>query len=49
MEYISLPSANKVAHSDFETQRRCHQKSETGVSVAQKLTCVHQNLKKKHL
>ena len=26
------PSANKAAHSDFETQR-CHQKSKTGVSV----------------
>ena len=29
-----LPSANKGAHSDFETQRRCHQKSKTGKSVA---------------
>ena len=28
------PSANKAAHSGFETQRRCHQKSKTGVSVA---------------
>ena len=28
------PSANKAAHSDFETQRRCHHKSKTGVSVA---------------
>ena len=28
-----LPSANKAAHSGFETQR-CHQKSKTGVSVA---------------
>ena len=27
-------SANKVAHSRFETQRRHHQKSKTGVSVA---------------
>ena len=29
-----LPSANKAAHSGFETQRRRHQKSKTGVSVA---------------
>ena len=28
------PSANKAAHSGFETQRRHHQKSKTGVSVA---------------
>ena len=27
----------KAAHSGFETQRRCHQKSETGVSVAPKM------------
>ena len=27
-------SANKAAHSGFETQRRHHQKSKTGVSVA---------------
>ena len=29
-----LPSANKVAHSDFKPQGRYHQKSKTGVSVA---------------
>ena len=28
------PSANKATHSGFETQRRRHQKSKTGVSVA---------------
>ena len=28
------PSANKVAHSGFETQKRLHKKSKTGVSVA---------------
>ena len=28
------PSANQAAHSGFETQRRRHQKSKTGVSVA---------------
>ena len=31
--HMSLPSANKVAHSGFETQRTRHQKSKTGVSV----------------
>ena len=31
---MPLPSANKAAHSGFETQRRRHQKSKTGVSVA---------------
>ena len=30
---MSLPSANKGAHSGFETQRRHHQKSKIGVSV----------------
>ena len=29
-----LPGMNKAAHSGFETQKRCHQKSKTGVSVA---------------
>ena len=29
-------SANEAAHSDFETQRRRRQKSETGVLVAPK-------------
>ena len=28
-------SVNKTGHSSFETQRRHHQKSETGVSVTQ--------------
>ena len=32
-----LPSVNKAAYSGFETKRRCHQKSETGVSVAPKM------------
>ena len=39
-EHIShtpLQSLNKAAHSGFETQRRHHQKSKTGVSVAQKM------------
>ena len=30
----SLSSVNKAAHSGFETQRRCQQKSKTGVSMA---------------
>ena len=36
-EYVThmpLPSMNKAGHSDFETKRRRHQKSKTGVSVA---------------
>ena len=32
--HTPLPSANKAAHPGFETQRRHHQKSKTGVSVA---------------
>ena len=28
------PSTNKAAHSDFETQKRCHKKSKIEVSVA---------------
>ena len=41
-----LPSVNKAGHSGFETLRRHHQKSKTGVSVApQKRTYVRQNLK----
>ena len=32
--HMPLPSANKAAHSGFETQRICHQKFKTGVSVA---------------
>ena len=31
---MPLSSKNKAAHSGFETQRRRHQKSKTGVSVA---------------
>ena len=41
-----LPSVNKAVHSGFETQRRHYQKSKTGVSVAQKWTCVHQKFQK---
>ena len=34
---MPLLSANKTAHSGFETQRRRHQKSKAGVSVASKM------------
>ena len=48
ISYMSLPSANKAAHSSFETQRRHHQKFETGVSVAPKMDmCPTKILKKK--
>ena len=33
-------SMNKAAHSDFETQRRCHQKSKKGFSGPTKGTYV---------
>ena len=50
-EYItSMPplSANKDAHSGFETQKRRHHKSKTGVSVApQKGLMSYKNFKKK--
>ena len=42
-----LPSSNKAAHSGFETQRRHHQKFETGVSVAPKMDTCPTNIKKK--
>ena len=46
--YFCLRNANKAAHSGFETQRRCHQKSKTGVSVAQKMDmCPPKTLKKR--
>ena len=32
-----LPSMTKATHSGFETQRRRHQKAETGVSVVPKM------------
>ena len=31
---MPLPSKDKAANSGFETQRKCHQKSKTRVSVA---------------
>ena len=44
---MSPPSANKATHSGFDTQRGRHQKSETGVSVTPKWTCVQQKFLKK--
>ena len=45
-----LPSVNKAAHSGFEIQRRHHQKSKTGVSVApQKGLMSSENLKNKNI
>ena len=43
------PSTNKAAHSGFETQRRRHQKSKTGVSVAPKKDLSPPKIKKKLL
>ena len=49
-ELVTCASVNKVAHSGFETQRRRHKKSETGVSVApQKDLCPSKILKGKSL
>ena len=45
--YMPPPSVNKAAHSGFETQRRHHQKSKTGVSMAsQKGLMSSKNFKK---
>ena len=40
------PSVNKDAHSGFETQRRHHQKSKTGLSVAPQKNMSFTNVKK---
>ena len=46
--YVRLCNANKAAHSGFETQRRCHQKSKTGVPAAKKMDmCPPKNFLKK--
>ena len=42
-----LLSVNKIANSGFETQRRRHQKSKTGVSVAPQKGIVSLKNKKK--
>ena len=44
-----LPSANKAADSGCETQKRCHQKSKTGVSVPHKKDLCPPKIKKKEL
>ena len=51
-EHIScmpLPSVNKAALSGFETQRRHHQKSKTGVPVAPQKGLMSSKIKKKHM
>ena len=51
-EHISCvppPSVTKTAHSGFETQRRCHQKSKTVVSVAPQKDLCPPKIKKKDL
>ena len=50
ISHTPLPSMNMAAHSDFETQSRCHQKSKTGLLVApQKRLLSSKNfLKKRH-
>ena len=49
ISHMLPPSVKNAAHSGFETQRRHHQKSETGVSVAPKMDmCPTKNFKKKH-
>ena len=48
VHYVCLRNANQAAHSGFETQRRRHQKSITGVPVAPKKDmCPPKTLKKK--
>ena len=46
--HTSQPSMNKAAHSGFETQRRNHQKSKTGVSVAPQKRLISSKIKKKN-
>ena len=41
-----LPNANRVVHSGFETQRRRHQKSKLGVSVAPQKGLMSSKIKK---
>ena len=48
ISHMPLQSSNKAADSGFETQRRHHQKSKTGVSVAPKMDmCPTKILKEK--
>ena len=43
-----MQSSNKAAHSGFETHRKCHQKSKTGVSVAPQKGLVSSKILKKN-
>ena len=47
ISHVPPPSVNKAAHSGIETQRRPHQKSETGISVAPKMDMCPTKIKKK--
>ena len=47
--HTHTPSANKVALSGFEAQRRYHQKFKTGVSVARQKEHVHTKILKKRM
>ena len=47
--HTPLPSVNKAANAGFETQRRHHQKSKTGISGPIKKTRVLQKFFKKLL
>ena len=47
ISHMPLQSLNKTAHSGFETQRRCHQKSKTRVSVAPQMAMCPTKFKKK--
>ena len=49
VKHTPLLSAYKAPHSGLETQRRCHQKSKTGISGPIKRTCVLQKFLKKFL
>ena len=46
ISHMPPQTSNKVAHSGFEPQRRCHQKSITGVSVAPKMNMCPTKIKK---
>ena len=46
--HMPLPRVNKAAHSGFETQKRYHQKSKTGVPVAPQKDLGPPKIKKKY-
>ena len=48
--YKPPPSANKAAHSGFEPQRRCHQKSQMGYQCPhERDSCSPKNILKKFM